>query len=314
VIVTVVGAGVCGLTAGIRLAETGHTVHVRASELALETTSATAGAIWGPYRVGPRDLVTKWSVRSLAALTELASQPGTGVRIGNGVQAARFRAGPPWWHDLAPEWQEIEPGSLPPGYLVGWRFRAPVVDMPTYLRYLTHRLLSLGGTIQRGVVQSLGEAGRPGGVVVNCAGAGASTLTVDPLLRPVRGQHVVVANPGLTEFFTEDSGDSPELTGIYPQGPVVVLGGTAIDMVDSRKPDPEAAARIVSRCAGVDPRLADAPVIAHRVGVRPVRPTIRLAVETLAGGRRCIHNYGHGGAGVTVAWGCADEIVRILHS
>jgi len=36
-------------------------------------------------------------------------------------------------------------------------------------------------------------------------------------------------------------------------------------------------------------------------------PPVRLEVEEV-GGRRVIHNYGHGGAGVTLSWGCAEEV------
>jgi D-amino-acid oxidase len=44
------------------------------------------------------------------------------------------------------------------------------------------------------------------------------------------------------------------------------------------------------------------------VGVRPVRPKgVRLELEDVDG-RAVIHNYGHGGSGFTVSWGCAEEV------
>ncbi|NEB20988.1 FAD-dependent oxidoreductase, partial [Streptomyces coelicoflavus] len=51
--------------------------------------------------------------------------------------------------------------------------------------------------------------------------------------------------------------------------------------------------------------------LAHRVGLRPARDAVRLERGTLPDGRRLVHNYGHGGAGVTVAWGCAQEAARL---
>ena len=35
------------------------------------------------------------------------------------------------------------------------------------------------------------------------------------------------------------------------------------------------------------------------VGLRPFRPSVRLERETL-GGQSVVHNYGHGGSGITV--------------
>jgi len=50
------------------------------------------------------------------------------------------------------------------------------------------------------------------------------------------------------------------------------------------------------------------------VGLRPSRKEVRLEIESLSSGRWAIHNYGHGGAGVTLSWGCADEVTRIVSS
>ena len=38
-----------------------------------------------------------------------------------------------------------------------------------------------------------------------------------------------------------------------------------------------------------------------------------LEVDALVeSGTRILHNYGHGGAGITISWGCADEVVSLL--
>jgi len=59
------------------------------------------------------------------------------------------------------------------------------------------------------------------------------------------------------------------------------------------------------------PRLAGARVLRHAVGLRPARPEVRLEAETTRS-TRVVHCYGHGGAGVTLSWGCADEVVGLV--
>jgi len=152
----------------------------------------------------------------------------------------------------------------------------------------------------------------PATVIVNCTGLGAKDLLPDPGLRPIRGQHVVVTNPGLIEFFSEDTGLSRDLLCFYPHGDTVVLGGTAVDGESDLAPDDEAAAGILARCAQVEPRLAEAHVLEHRIGARPTRATVRVEAERAEGGTVLAHNYGHGGAGVTLSWGCAEEIEALL--
>ncbi|MHC3430376.1 FAD-dependent oxidoreductase, partial [Streptomyces sp. DT18] len=76
--------------------------------------------------------------------------------------------------------------------------------------------------------------------------------------------------------------------------------------------DQEAAAGILARCAAVEPRLAGARVLEHRVGARPTRAAGRVEEERATGGARVVHNYGHGGAGVTLSWGCAGEVLDVV--
>lgn len=157
-------------------------------------------------------------------------------------------------------------------------------------------------------VDSFDEVAREWPIVVNCSGLGSRALVPDRELHPIRGQHVLVTNPGLTEFLEVDTGDCPDLIAIYPHADHVILGGTAEPGRWDREPDLAISDAIVARCTAVEPRLADARRIDDRVGLRPTRPEIRVTVEHLPAGTVLAHNYGHGGAGVSVSWGCATEI------
>jgi D-amino-acid oxidase len=52
------------------------------------------------------------------------------------------------------------------------------------------------------------------------------------------------------------------------------------------------------------------------VGLRPARPAVRLEAVPHAGGEPggVVHCYGHGGAGVTLSWGCADDVLTAVES
>jgi D-amino-acid oxidase len=204
------------------------------------------------------------------------------------------------------------PGDLPTGYAAGWRFTAPLVTMPTYLSYLTERFRAAGGRIEPVPVPSLDKALAVAPVVVNCSGIGARELVPDLRVRPVRGQVVVVSNPGVEQFFGEHPGPSSQLCYVLPHETTVVLGGTAEPDRADRTPDPEVTRQIIARCTEVVPALAGARVLAQRVGLRPVRDQVRLEPEDRPEGR-IIHNYGHGGSGVTLSWGCAREVATLVH-
>lgn len=60
------------------------------------------------------------------------------------------------------------------------------------------------------------------------------------------------------------------------------------------------------------PGLKNVPTLFQWVGLRPGRPQVRLEPEVLPNGKVIIHNYGHGGCGVTVAWGCAEDVVELV--
>ncbi|MDT0464807.1 FAD-dependent oxidoreductase [Streptomyces gibsoniae] len=308
--IVIVGGGVTGLTTGVALLEAGLPVHLVSAEIP-GPTSVAAGAMWGPYLVEPWSKVRRWSLVSLDVFRALSGDPATGVRMVSGVEAARDAMPAPEWSTLLPDFRECTPEELPAGFQGGHRFTVPLVDMPVYLQYLLRRFQEAGGTVLRRHVSSLDEID-DGSVIVNCAGLGAGELAADKSVRPIRGQHVVVKNPGISEFFSEDTGLSPDLLCIYPHGETAVLGGTAIDGEASLQEDPVAAQAIVERCAAVEPRLVNAEVVGSRIGARPTRPEVRVEADSRLDGIPVFHNYGHGGSGVTLSWGCAEEIVQLV--
>lgn len=306
----VVGAGVIGLSTAIRLAERGMDVVVVTDAPPERTTSYAAGAIVGPVFMAGRDIGSDRERESYDTFAGLASEPGNGVEM----RAGRFVAGP----DAAgpPQIQvpvEIEPlggRDLPERYTSGFRARIPSVDMPVYMEYLRRRLEAAGGRLETRRVGSLDEATALAPLVANCTGVGAREFVPDPEVRAVRGQHVIVKNPGIDSFLIE-APVGPSWVGFFPFDEHVVLGGVAMEDDWRLDPDPEVARQIIERCAAVEPQLGTAEVIGHRVGLRPVRPDVRLEVEK-RGGARIVHNYGHGGTGVAMSWGCAREAADLL--
>jgi D-amino-acid oxidase len=297
--VIVVGAGVSGLTTAVCLAEAGLKVQIQAAGTDESTTSFAAGATWSPYLVESSERARAWSFETLDVLRELAARPGTGVVLRRGVTAA---VEPPEWHDRLDGFRLLGRDDVPDGCAAGWSVVAPVVDMPAYLGYLRRRAEAAGVEIEVRRLASLDEAHAR--TVVNCTGIGARDLVGDSGVIPVRGQIVVVANPGITEFLVVEA---DPVTYFFPQGGTVVLGGTAEPGDDRTEPDPDTAKAIVERCVRLEPLLAGAPVLGHRVGLRPTRSTVRLEREG-----HVIHNYGHGGAGLTLSWACARQVTAML--
>lgn len=320
----VVGAGVIGLSTALLLSREGLNTTVYAAQPPHRTTSVAAGALWGAHMVGDDDRVPGWGEQTLAHFRALASEPTSGVRDITGVAslsgdgpgeatAASAEQDVPAFLRGAADVSRCDPATLPAGFASGWRYRAPVIAMDTYLDYLLERFLAAGGEVRLGpALPNLREATKltTAPVIVNCTGFGARDLVPDSSLVPVRGQVVVVANPGLAEFFVGTGERANGVSYIFPQGAIAVLGGTQRRGDSSTEPDPVAAERILAQCAVIEPRLAGALVLDHRVGVRPVRPQVRLEAERLPDGRAIVHNYGHGGAGVTLSWGCAVTAVR----
>jgi D-amino-acid oxidase len=309
--IVVIGAGVSGLTSAICLAEAGRQVRVWTAARPRHTTSVIAGAVWAPPRPAERATNTlAWTEHSLRVFRELADDPASGVQMAPALAVGELTEAMSSAASLIPDLRPADPADIPEGFRTAFRATMPMIDMPHYLDYLTQRLARAGCEIEMHPVRSLGEAAEAAPIVVNCAGLGAGVLAGDDTVRPLFGQHVVLSNPGLRQLFLE-VGSDPEWTCYFPHPQRVVCGGISIPGRWDTTPDPEVTERILRRCRRIEPRLGEAEVIETITGLRPHRPSVRVEAEPL-GRARCVHNYGHSSNGVTLSWGCARDVVRLV--
>jgi D-amino-acid oxidase len=309
--VTVLGAGVSGLTSAIMLLEAGHRVRVVAAEPSVATTSALAAAVWFPTHVGPPERVLRWGADTLQVMAAQAAAGAPGVLMRESLALYREPPGRPGWTDAVAGIRDAEPDELPAGYGYGLRFAVPLAEMPVHLPWLVGRVEALGGRFEYRRVGSLAELRAEPGVdaVVNCSGLAARALVPDSGVYPVRGRVVRVANPGLT-MSVRDERHPGGRAYVHPRTADCILGGTLDEGEWDTTVDPAAGSEILERCCDLAPALCGVPVLEHVVGLRPGRRTVRLEADERD--PRLIHNYGHGGAGVTLSWGCARDVVHLV--
>lgn len=306
----VIGGGVIGLTTALVLIERGWRVTIVVSAWAPNIVSSVAAAIWHPYQAD-HPQITAWSGATAARLRELVNEPEAGVRLVVGYEFHRRATPPPAWAASLPWYRAVPPEHYPPGLGIveGYCYEVPLIETPIYMAWLHRQVAARGATLLTYTVSSLEELGPEWDIIVNCTGLGARQLVGDTSMYPIRGQIVKVA-PGTTENFLFDEDDLSRLTYIIPRTDGTILGGTVIADDWDTTVRPETTEVILRQCRDLLPALANAEILDVLVGLRPGRPQIRLEREIVAG-RPVIHNYGHGGSGYTLSWGCAEDVAQL---
>jgi D-amino-acid oxidase len=317
--VAIVGAGVSGLTCGALFAERGFPVKIFAEQIAEQTTSGAAGALWFPYDAEPADKVIPWALATYKVLVDLCKDARSGVSM---IELRQYcRTG----EIQIPDWASsfVIP-STPPvmssevetslnisdsAFSNGFAITVPLMDTTIYLDYLINRFQKAGGEIKESVrFEKLEDVDPKFDLVINCAGIGARKLAHDVDLEPHRGQVAIV--PKINNLNCAVVCDDAPLMYAIPRTNDCVFGGTN-DVSDNLNPDSATTKSIVAECSRIL-NIQKPRVLRERVGLRPFRKSgVRLEKEKLRDGRTVIHNYGHGGSGFTLSWGCAENVFEI---
>jgi D-amino-acid oxidase len=309
--VAIVGAGVSGLTCGIAFAERGFQAKIFAGQIGTNTTSGAAGALWFPYDAEPVEKVIPWALTTYKVLVDLAKDSRTGVSM---IELRQYcRTGeiqtPDWASSFSPSVIPSEAGSV---FESGFALRVPLIDTTIYLDYLANRFQMRGGSIKSGVrFEKLDDVDPRFDLVINCTGIGARELARDADLEPHRGQVAIV--PKIDNLNCAVVCDDAPLMYAIPRTNDCVFGGTN-EIGDNLVPDPATTEAIVAECSRAL-NIKKPHVLRERVGLRPFRKSgVRLEREKLRNGRRVIHNYGHGGSGFTLSWGCAQAVIELAET
>jgi D-amino-acid oxidase len=348
--VLVIGAGVSGLTTALCLRQRGLQVTVVAEKFAPHIVSVVAGALWEwpPAVCGfhqdqhSLQRSKQWCMTSYEKFFELADDDRTGVFVRPVNFYFRYEIET---HPQAQQkMQEIEshvqgfrhdPALITEhqvnphvGLKDAYTHLAPMVDTDAYMGWLLNQVQEAGCTVQTQRIdgdlrEQEKQLKQRFGVeaIVNCTGLGAHQLTQDEM-HPLRGALIRVINDGSTmpritkaHCVPHETGDEQDMVFIVPRGKnMLLLGGlTELDEWgrDISLENYPPIQNMLERCVEFLPVLKQAridPQEPVRVGLRPLRKgNVRLELEK---GTKIIHNYGHGGSGVTFSWGCAQELAE----
>ena len=339
--ITVLGGGISGITTAVSLQLLGYDVTVRTKHRGdLATTDDPAFAsLWGAGAIHPHaitmDGLDAVFDDSLSIFELLRFSGGYGIR-----QHQHLWIGP----DSEPDDAMIAPRPIedPPTRdgeaFDGIASQLYFAEMQTYLQRLYETFQAVGGEVIQHAVSSDEISGLPGDLLINCTGYYSRSLFDDPKpYKAVRG-YLLRAETGLPRWEGEPSSyvyDPPGEDSLYcfPRTDAIFLGGThqegdpapdgswngethdgsmiTIDGEDVPERIFTGNKELLAQC-GVGLETEDCAV---NIGWRPLRAPdgdgVRLEV-TEDHGRDVIHNYGHGGAGITVSWGSAIRVAGLV--
>ena len=303
--ITIVGAGISGLVTAYTLGKQKHTIKIIAKDFTPNITSDRAAAFWFPYHIRNDERGIHWCKRSYEVYKRLSEDSSSGVSMQKLLKVVRpgVQEEEVTWFSFMPEgsWRILGEDEVPVGYATGYDVQVPLIETQIFLPWLMNELQQMNITIVEGEIRSFDEI-TDVDVIINCSALGSQQLCNDKDLIPVRGQVGLLAPKIFGYIFL----DNELPLYIVPRKDAIIIGGTYEAGVTDAVTETATIDRLFDNAYKVFPELRDQKIIGSWAGLRPYRPLVRVEREG-----KIIHNYGHGGSGFTLAWGCAEE-VRLL--
>ena len=306
--IAIIGAGICGISTAYLLSMQGYDITVIAAKFSPDITSNRAAAFWFPYHVRNDQRGNNWCRTSYDFYLQHCSK-ATGISIIQLIKAVKPHSGDEdSWLSFMPEGtcRTLPVSEIPKGYALAYEASVPLIETQIFLPWLYEQLTAAGAVFIREEVNNLDVLTNTYDLVINSSGLGARSLCNDETTIPVRGQ-VVLLEPGFPSHIFLDN-QTPAY--IVPRKDATIVGGTYEENIYTEKTEQENLDDILARATSVFTGLENRKIIGSWAGLRPYRPAVRLEREP---GKNIIHNYGHGGSGYTLAFGCAAEVSTLAN-
>lgn len=302
----VIGAGISGLSTAFVLNEAGHTITILAKDFSANIVSYKAAAFWFPYHIRNDKRAIEWCKQSYTFFKRHSADTATGISMIPLLKVAKKGENDPEeWLDFMPEnsYTLLPENELPYGYAIGYKAIVPLIETQIFLPWLSKQLKNLGVQFIEKEVNDLNTISHQFDIIINCTALGSKVLCNDETIIPVRGQVALLQTQILDYIFLDNQ--SP--TYVVPRKDATIIGGTYEENIHDAITEEKTLEMLVDKASSILPALQNKKRIGDWAGLRPFRPMVRLEQEG-----KIIHNYGHGGSGYTLSFGCAREVQKII--